>query len=262
MREQLFDLGEHVLERPDRDGIHKHARDTTQDRRVLQAEVLEAGRASFSRHAAHRQVRARGAPDFLQIMYLWRTPNRLKTSRDYNRRYKSFRLMIPPELDQAIERNRYVEGLRANTSTSRGCLAFDVGLISYPRGRRGQSILVVAGWTVSALSVLPRARGIAAPASTSRPLDLALLAVRHMALGVTVYRAMVEHPGAPPVKSSTVRGLVDYMLFVDEAPLSDQIQGTSGFEHAFRRAHNRNNFEVNPPLQSQSAIMTVWSVSL
>src|SRR5215472_8236186 len=46
-------------------------------------------------------------------------------------------------------------------------------------------------------------------------------------------RAMSGNLGAAPVESSTIRELVDYMLFVDEAPLTDQIQGTSGFAETF-----------------------------
>jgi hypothetical protein len=41
------------------------------------------------------------------------------------------------------------------------------------------------------------------------------------------------HPADIPALGSTARELVDYLLFVDEAPLESKIQGTSGFAEKF-----------------------------
>jgi hypothetical protein len=54
-------------------------------------------------------------------------------------------------------------------------------------------------------------------------------------------RARLGRANAPPVESTTVRELVDYMLFVDEAPLDDHIQGTSGFAEAFAKRGPRDH---------------------
>jgi hypothetical protein len=42
----------------------------------------------------------------------------------------------------------------------------------------------------------------------------------------------------------TARELVDYMLFVDEAPLSDKIQGSSGFAEIFSAQGPRDSKDV------------------
>jgi hypothetical protein len=87
--------------------------------------------ASMTRSSVVREGSDRFDPRLAQRVLGSHTSRdrRGRSSRDYNRRYKSFPLMIPPELARVLERNRYVEGFRANTSTSRGCVAFDVGPI-------------------------------------------------------------------------------------------------------------------------------------
>ena len=47
--------------------------------------------------------------------------------------------------------------------------------------------------------------------------------------------AAVPRARADPVLTSAVRALVDYMLFIDEAPLMDAIVGSAGFETVFAR---------------------------
>jgi hypothetical protein len=72
-------------------------------------------------------------------------------------------------------------------------------------------------------------------------------------------RAMLGHPGDPPVNSSSVRELVDYMLFVDEASLDDQIHSTSGFAEAFATRGPRDHLgrslrevDLGPPSDAVS----------
>ena len=45
--------------------------------------------------------------------------------------------------------------------------------------------------------------------------------------------AAAERRGDATVRRSRARDLVDYMLFVDEAPLAGKIEGTSGFTQMF-----------------------------